>query len=260
MSDTKIKMIRKMPDGDRLLVLWIGILCIGMKSGKPGVLEIGDGIPFDAETLSTELDLELNTVKFGLKMFHDYKMIEISQNETIFIKNFEKHQNIKRIEKERKKTRKRVQNYRKRQRLLIEGVTRNNTVTNKQNKNKIKKEDTEIDLELYKNEWNQLALKYGLSKIVSFTNDRIKKLKTRINRDHNFYNHFKLSLEKIPESDFLLGKTGKWKVAFDFLIKNSDNCIKICEDQYKSNKNKKPDQLDALKEFHNMVDNGELND
>jgi len=52
MNDSKIKMIRKMPDGAKLFELWIGLLCLGMKSGRPGCVEIGDGIPFSARMLS----------------------------------------------------------------------------------------------------------------------------------------------------------------------------------------------------------------
>lgn len=105
MNDSKIKFIRKMPDGDKILVLWIGILCLGMKSGEPGVVEIGDGIPFTAETLAVELDIQLNTVKMGLDTFVKFKMIEIWKNQEIFIVNFEKHQALEKIRKAKEKSR-----------------------------------------------------------------------------------------------------------------------------------------------------------
>ena len=92
MNDTKIKIIRKMPAGASLLEMWIGILCLGMKSGNPGVLEICDGIPFEPETLSAELDIDLPTVKLGIETFTRLRMIEHLHNGTMFISNFEKHQ------------------------------------------------------------------------------------------------------------------------------------------------------------------------
>jgi predicted phage replisome organizer len=253
MNDTKIKIIRKMPDGDRVLILWLGVLCIGMKSGKPGILEIGDGIPFTPETLSSELDIPLQTVKFGLKTFHDLKMIEISRNETIFIKNFEKHQNLNKIEKERKKARKRVQNYRKRQRLLIDNVTRNDTVTNALDKIREDKKENRIiidtDIEYYQKEWNSLASKYGLSEVVKMSKSRITKIRTRMKNDPHYTEHFKLCIEKIPESDFLLGRVpGKtWKVNFDYLIKNDEGYIKICENVYKGHNGKSKQQAEDEK-------------
>lgn len=105
MNDSKVKFIRKMPDGDKLLVLWIGILCLGMKSGNPGIVEIGDGIPFTAETLAVELDIQLNTVKMGLETFAKFKMIEVWKNQEIFIVNFEKHQTLEKIRKSKEKSR-----------------------------------------------------------------------------------------------------------------------------------------------------------
>jgi len=105
MNDSKIKFIRKMPDGDKIMVLWIGILCLGMKSGTPGIVEIGDGIPFSCVMLSIELDIPLNTVKLGLETFSQLKMIEVWENEEIFIVNFEKHQNLEKIRIAKEKSR-----------------------------------------------------------------------------------------------------------------------------------------------------------
>ncbi len=36
LDDNKIKLIRKYPDGDKLLILWLGLLCMAMKSETPG--------------------------------------------------------------------------------------------------------------------------------------------------------------------------------------------------------------------------------
>jgi predicted phage replisome organizer len=63
MDDSKIKYIVKLPDGDKLFRLWVGLLCLGMKSGRPGIIEIGDNIPFTTEMLANHFDMELNTVK-----------------------------------------------------------------------------------------------------------------------------------------------------------------------------------------------------
>ena len=112
MNDSKIKFIRKMPDGDKIMVLWIGILCLAMKANEPGIVEIGDGIPFTAETLSTELDIQLNTVKLGLETFSKFKMIEIWENKEIFIVNFEKHQALDKIRKAKEKSRVTSKNHR----------------------------------------------------------------------------------------------------------------------------------------------------
>jgi len=118
MNDSKIKFVRKLPDGDTLMVLWIGILCLGMKSGNPGVVEIGDGIPFTAETLAVELGINLNTVKLGLDTFIKFKMIEVWENSELFIVNFEKHQNLEKIRVAKEKSRITSKNYRQRMKEL----------------------------------------------------------------------------------------------------------------------------------------------
>ena len=112
MNDTKIKLIRKMPDGPRLFELWIGILCLGMKSGRPGVLEIGDGISFDEETLSTELDIALPIVRLGLETFIKLKMIEIFETGEIYLTNFENHQQLEKIAYNKRLNRERVKKHR----------------------------------------------------------------------------------------------------------------------------------------------------
>ena len=112
MNDSKIKLISKMPDGAKLFKLWIGILCLGMKSGRPGVLEIGDGLPFNDETLSIELDIELPVVRLGLDTFKKFNMIEIFDTGEIYLSNFEKHQQLDRIEHNNKMNRERVARHR----------------------------------------------------------------------------------------------------------------------------------------------------
>jgi predicted phage replisome organizer len=119
MNDTKIKIIRKMPAGKDILIAWVGILCLAMKSGKPGILEIGDGIPFNDELLSAELDIPLPIMRAALKCFSDLKMIEFFEGGEIYIKNFEKHQELDKIETAREKHRLSQAKYREKQQLLL---------------------------------------------------------------------------------------------------------------------------------------------
>ncbi len=142
MNDTKIKLIRKMPDGDSIFILWVGLLCLAMKSGKPGIVEIGDGIPFTAETLSTEFDIKLNTVKLGLKIFQEFKMIELWPNGEQYIVNFEKHQELSKIIRSKELSRKSSQKFRDKQKLLSDSHV---TKSDKTDKEEDKEEDKEKD-------------------------------------------------------------------------------------------------------------------
>lgn len=84
--------------------------------------------------------------------------------------------------------------------------------------------------------WNNFAEKYDLTIINSLSSSRKNKLAVR-NKELLF--DFQEILNSIPEQSFLLGNNkNNWKVSFDWLIKNSDNYVKVLEKQYINSKNK----------------------
>ncbi|MCP4267474.1 MAG: hypothetical protein GY777_18245, partial [Candidatus Brocadiaceae bacterium] len=120
MNDSKIKQIRKMPAGNDMIVLWIGLLCLGMRSGRSGIVELGDNIPYDSDMLSVEFDIEKRTVELALTIFQKFNMIEVFENGSILLCNFEKHQELEKIEKAKESQRERTRKFRenKRQKAL----------------------------------------------------------------------------------------------------------------------------------------------
>src|SRR5512144_484885 len=76
LDDSKIKIIRSFPDGDSLVVLWIGLLCLAMKSHDPGVICITEALPYTVDDLSNLFTIEKKTVELGLGLFTKYQMIE----------------------------------------------------------------------------------------------------------------------------------------------------------------------------------------
>lgn len=132
MDDTKIKQLRKMPAGDTLILFWVHLLCLAMKSGKPGILEIGDGIPFNAETLAIDFGVEIATVKMALGIFEKFRMIEQFEDGTLYITNFEKHQELGKIERQKQVSRNSSKKHRDRQKkLLSDGHVTNGDETDK---------------------------------------------------------------------------------------------------------------------------------
>lgn len=123
LSDSKIKLIRKHPDGNSLFVLWVGLLCLAMKAKNPGYIEIADGIPYSPEDLATEFDLEIKTVQLGLSLFKRYQMIDLIEGNTIEIVNFRKRQSLESIERTRELTKARMKIYREKNRKAIESTT-----------------------------------------------------------------------------------------------------------------------------------------
>jgi predicted phage replisome organizer len=158
MNDSKIKQIRKMPAGNDMVVLWIGLLCLGMRSGRSGIVEIGDDIPYDVDMLSVEFDIEKRTVELALNIFQKFNMIEVFDNGSILLCNFEKHQELSKIEKAKEAQRERTRRFRdnKRAKALPEpknqGVKPNVTVTPAlRNDVVIKCNGTDIDVDTDKN-------------------------------------------------------------------------------------------------------------
>lgn len=83
------------------------------------------------------------------------------------------------------------------------------------------------------NLWNEFAAKVGLPQVRDITpgSTRERHLRARLN-EKGF--DFRKILEKVSQSEFLLGLKSDWKVSFDWLIKPS-NYVKVLEGNYDSN-------------------------
>ena len=101
LDDAKIKIIRSHPDGNSIVLLWIGLLCLAMKSARPGIIEISNGLPYTVDDLASAFNLEKKTVELGLVLFRKYQMIDIFNGDTIEVINFAKHQSIEELERKR---------------------------------------------------------------------------------------------------------------------------------------------------------------
>ena len=111
----KIKMIRKGPEGNTLVLLWLLILAEAGKCNRGGYLMVSDSLPYTAETLSMITDIPLPTVQLGLTTFAALEMID-RQDGAIFIGNWGKYQSEDKLEARREKERKRQQRHRQNER------------------------------------------------------------------------------------------------------------------------------------------------
>lgn len=115
-DDEKILLIESMPEADGIIVIWFKILCLAGKINNFGILTMNDRIAYTEEMLANIFRRPLSTVRLALTTFEQFGMIEIVNN-TIVIPNWEKHQNIEGMERVKEQTRKRVREYRDRQRI-----------------------------------------------------------------------------------------------------------------------------------------------
>lgn len=146
-DDEKIKIIESMPDGDSLLVIWVKLLVQAAKTNAGGFIFLNENVPYTEEMLSTIFNKSTSSINYAMSVFESFGMIE-RNNGLIEIANWHKHQNVVSMDKIREDTKKRVANYRERQKLKNEndkieecnGVTQNVTLRNEQERRKKKEE------------------------------------------------------------------------------------------------------------------------
>lgn len=116
-SNKKIKRIRRLPEGNNIVLIWVFLLAQAGESNKSGALYLTDTLPFRAEDLAIEFDFEVTVINLALITLERFSMIEVF-DEIIFIKNWNEYQNIEGMEKIREQTRLRNIKYRDKQKQL----------------------------------------------------------------------------------------------------------------------------------------------
>ena len=121
-NDEAIKLIEQMPDGDAIIVIWLKLLITAGKINDNGYLYFKKEIPYTDEMLSTIFCRPLNTIRLALRTFENFGMIQIVNEQGIFITNWEKYQNIEGMERARElaKMRMRKSRAKKKELLLLE--------------------------------------------------------------------------------------------------------------------------------------------
>lgn len=118
----KIKMIRKGPEGNTLVLLWMLILTEAGKCNRGGYLMLSNSLPYTAETLSMVLDIPLPTVQLGLLTFTGLDMIDRDDG-AIFVRNWGRYQSEDKLEARRVNDRERQQRHRKNERAKLLAIS-----------------------------------------------------------------------------------------------------------------------------------------
>jgi hypothetical protein len=113
-------------------------------------------------------------------------------------------------------------------REVPESGTRNMT---KEHTQRTKRHDDDMRLALDVLEsWNQTAERHGLAKAQKLGVNREKALRARL-KDAYWKEHWRDALERIGQSQFLLGKKGDWRATLDWFTK-PDSVLHILEGKY----------------------------
>lgn len=143
-NDEKIAIIEgTMPeaDADSIIIIWFKLLCLAGRQNNNGVFKINNEMPFTEEMFSAIFRRPIASVKKALSTFEALGMIAVIDN-CVTIPNWEKHQNIDKLQEMREKSRISSQKYREKQKTLALG---DSTVTSPSGHGDHIDEDIDID-------------------------------------------------------------------------------------------------------------------
>ena len=96
-DNRKIRQIECLPDGDGMIVIWFKLLCLAGNINDGGMVYFTKDIPYTEQMLATEFNRPLTLVQMALRTFCNFGMIEIVEN-LLQISNWEKYQNVEKLE------------------------------------------------------------------------------------------------------------------------------------------------------------------
>jgi predicted phage replisome organizer len=117
-SDDKIEFIEGLPEGDSIIVIWIKLLSLAGKCNAGGFIMLSENIPYTEEMLVSKFKKPHMVVKLALQTLSQLQMID-KLDEGFFISNWEKHQNIEKMDSIREYNRLKQQKYRDKKRYLL---------------------------------------------------------------------------------------------------------------------------------------------
>ncbi len=120
-DNRKIKYIRKLPEGNNIVLIWIMLLTMAGRCNSGGMIFLTENIPYTTKTLADELEFEESVVLLALKTMEKLGMISTNPEDFLSIKNWGEHQNIEGMEKIREQARIRAARYRENQKQLGAG-------------------------------------------------------------------------------------------------------------------------------------------
>lgn len=156
-DNRKIKHLRKLPEGNNIVMIWVMLLTMAGKCNAGGMIFLTENIPYTTKMLADELDFEESTVQLAIKAFEDFGMIH-TDNGHFTISGWEEYQNIEGLDRIREQNRLRKQAQRERESLTM---SRDSHVTERDShatdKNKIKNrfitsEQSNYDVESIEND------------------------------------------------------------------------------------------------------------
>lgn len=234
-DNRKIKHLRKLPEGNSIVLIWVMLLTMAGRCNASGMIFLTENIPYTPKMLADELDFEENTVKLALEALERFRMI-VTDNGFFAIAGWDEHQNIEGMEKIRESKRLAQARWRAKQKELPAVVDSTVDSTRYLVDDAEEDKDKEIDLDKEKKiDCQQIADMYNsicisFPKLRSLSDARRKAIKARLNTYTE--DDFRTVFENAEASSFLKGSNDRnWTATFDWMIKDT-NMVKILEGNY----------------------------
>ena len=146
-DNRKIKHLRRLPDGNNIVLLWIMLLTMAGRCNAGGMIFLTENIPYTPKMLADELDFEENTVLLGIQALESLDMI-CTKNNFFTISGWEEYQNTDKLAELRAKDRERKRIKRAEAKALAEMST-NVQGQSKDSPHIEKEEEKEIEKEFH---------------------------------------------------------------------------------------------------------------
>lgn len=233
-DNRKIKHLRKLPEGNSIVLIWVMLLTMAGRCNASGMIFLTENIPYTPKMLADELGFEENTVKLALEALERFRMI-VTDSGFFAIAGWEEYQNIEGMEKIREQNRVRQKKWYDKQKELP-NVIPNVRITLPNATEEDIEEDKELDIDKEKKvDCQQIADLYNsicisFPKLRSLSDSRRKAIKARLNTYS--LDDFRTVFENAESSSFLKGSNDRnWTATFDWLIKDT-NMVKVLEGNY----------------------------
>lgn len=105
-DNRKIKHLRRLPDGNNIVLIWVMLLTMAGRCNSNGMIFLTENIPYTPKMLADELDFEENTVILALQALENLDMI-MTDGKFFSIAGWEEYQSADKLAEIRAKDRER---------------------------------------------------------------------------------------------------------------------------------------------------------
>ena len=129
-DDEKIMLIEASGDDCyAIITVWFKLLCLAGKQNNGGIFMLNDKLAYNEEMLATIFRMKSTTIRKALDMFEQFGMIERIEG-VVSIPNWNKHQSLEKLEKQKKLRNDYMKKYMKAKRETEKLASKNNVSAN----------------------------------------------------------------------------------------------------------------------------------